>query len=141
MATKQLNVLDAELVERLSTAFNHCFEALDAGEDLFSTDAFFDLYPPFWRFQLEGPDAFAAQLRAIANGDVSVKVLSTVPTASGFVTEHEETHRGLKVEVARRLIRCEVRDGRITEVVCYCNGGWDNELRARHAAEAPMLRP
>ena len=85
-------MLDAELVERLSAAFNHCFEALDAGEDLFSTDAFFDLYPPFWRFQLEGPDAFAAQLRAIANGDVSVKVLSTVPTASGFVTEHEETH-------------------------------------------------
>jgi hypothetical protein len=22
-----------------------------------------------------------------------------------------------------------------------CNGAWDKELRARHAAEAPMLRP
>ena len=55
--------------------------------------------------------------------------------------EHEETQRGTKVEVARRLWLCEVRDGRITEVVGYCNGGWDEELRARHAAEAPMLRP
>jgi hypothetical protein len=26
-------------------------------------------------------------------------------------------------------------------VVGYCNGGWDDELRARHAAEAPMVRP
>jgi ketosteroid isomerase-like protein len=35
---------------------------------------------------------------------------------------------------------CEVRDGRITEVLGYCNGGWDAALRARHAVEAPMLR-
>ena len=34
-----------------------------------------------------------------------------------------------------------MRDGRITEAVVYCNGGWDADLRARHAAEAPMLRP
>jgi hypothetical protein len=34
-----------------------------------------------------------------------------------------------------------VRDGRITDVVGYCNGAWDAELRARQAAEAPMLRP
>lgn len=72
---------------------------------------------------------------------MTITILRTVPTASGFVTEHEETYRGLKVEVARRLWLCEVRDGRITEVVGYCNGGWDDELRARHAAEAPMLRP
>jgi hypothetical protein len=34
-----------------------------------------------------------------------------------------------------------VRDGRIAEVVVYCNGEWDPALRARQAAEAPMLRP
>ena len=61
-----------------------------------------------------------------------------MPTATGFVTEHEEVH---ETEIARRLILCEVRDGLITEAVVYCNGGWDAELRARHAAEAPMLRP
>jgi hypothetical protein len=55
--------------------------------------------------------------------------------------EHEETQHGERTEVAHRLWLCEVRDGRITEVVGYCNGGWDDELRARHAVEAPMLRP
>lgn len=127
--------------DQLAEAFNRCFDTLDAGEDVFTADAFFDMFPPFWRFQLEGPAAFAAQLRAIAEGEVSTRILRVVPTASGFVLEHEETQRGDKVEVARRIWLCEVRDGRIAEVVGYCNGGWDDELRARHALEAPMLRP
>ncbi len=38
------------------------------------------------------------------------------------------------------MILCEVRDGQITEAVVYCNGGWDADVRARQAAEAPMLR-
>ena len=67
--------------------------------------------------------------------------LRVVPTATGFVMEHEETQRGERTEVARKLWLCEVREGRITEMTAYCNGGWDDELRARHAAEAPMLRP
>ena len=127
--------------DQLAQAFNRCFDTLDAGEDVFTADAFFDMFPPFWRFQLEGPAAFAAQLRAISEGEVSTRILRVVPTASGFVLEHEETQRGDKTEVARRLWLCEVRDGRIAEVVGYCNGGWDDELRARHALEAPMLRP
>ena len=142
MGTPQLEAtLDVAEAERLSAAFNRCFETLDAGDDLFAPDAFFDLYPPLWRFQLVGPEALSAQLRAITEGEVSLRVLRTVPTASGFVTEHEETQRGAAVEVARRLCLCEVRDGRITEVVMYCNGGWDDELRARHAAETTLLRP
>jgi hypothetical protein len=132
---------DRTTVERLSAGFNRCFETLDAPDDVFAPDAFFDLYPPFWRFQLQGPGAFAAQLRAIAGGEPSARVLRVVATATGFVLEHEEIARGRTVEVARRLWLCEVRDGRITEAVGYCNGGWDDELRARHAAEAPMLRP
>ena len=105
-----------------------------AGEGFFADDAFFDLYPPFWRFQLQGPDAFGAQLRAIAEGtSPTVRILRVVPTATGFVTEHEEVHA--RREIARRLILCEVRDGRITEVVVYCNGGWDAD-----AARPPRRR-
>lgn len=142
MPAQQLQAtLDQATVERLSTAFNRCFETLDAGKDVFAPDAFFDLLPPFWRFQLQGPEAFAAQLRAIAEGTPSSRLLRVVPTATGFVMEHEEATGGARAEVARRLWLCEVRDGRITEAVGYCNGGWDDELRARHAAEAPMLRP
>ena len=130
MTTDQLTV---------GTAFNRCFETLDAGGDVFAPDVFFDLLPPFWRFQFRGPDAFAAQLRSLARDrSIGVRLLRVVPTATGFVLEHEETAGD---EVARRLWLCEVREGRITEVLGYCNGGWDAELRARHAVEAPMLRP
>jgi ketosteroid isomerase-like protein len=142
MSSQQVQApLDPATVERLSTALNRCFETFDTGPDVFAPDAFFDLLPPFWRFQCEGPQAFAAQLRAVAEGATTARILRVVPTATGFVMEHEETQRGDKVEVARRLWLCEVRDGRITEVVGYCNGGWDDELRRRHLAEAPMLRP
>lgn len=132
---------DEATVQRLSAAFNACFDTLDVAADLFTPDALFDLFPPFWRFQVEGPDTFGAQLRAIAEGEPSSRVLRVVPTATGFVMEQEETQGEPKNEVARRLWLCEVRDGRISEAVGYCNGGWDDALRERHAAEAPMLRP
>jgi hypothetical protein len=133
--------LDHESVQRLSTGFNRCFETLEVPDDLFADDAFFDLLPPLWRFQLRGPDAFGAQLRAIADeGGASARVIRVVPTTSGFVLEHEETSHG-RGEVARRLWLCDVLGGRITEATGYCNGGWDDALRARHATQAPMLRP
>ncbi len=132
---------DLSTVERLSAAFNRCFETFEAPADVFADDAFFDLYPPQWRFQLQGRDVFAAHLRKIADGVPSTRALRVLPTSTGFVLEHEEVQRGAEVIVARRLWLCEVRDGRITEAVGYCNGGWDDALTARHAAEAPMLRP
>jgi ketosteroid isomerase-like protein len=133
---------DTAAIDRLSTAFNRCFTDFEAEDGLFSDDAFFDLLPPLWRFQLQGGEAFVEQLRSIAEGDVSVEVLRVVPTASGFVVEHVETMDTPEAKLtARRLWLCEVRDGRIADVVGYCNGGWDDDLRARHAAEAPMVRP
>jgi hypothetical protein len=132
--------IDGATAERLARAFNRCFETLEAPHGLFTEDAFFDLLPPFWRLQLRGPEAFGRQLRAIAAGTPTARVLRVLPTATGFVMEHEETQHGDHTEVARRLWLCEVHDGVITEAVGYCNGGWDDELRARHAAEAPMLR-
>lgn len=133
--------LDLSAVERLSERFNDVFQSFDAGGDLFSPDAFFDLNMPVWRFQLEGPEAFAAQLKAISQGAVRINIVRTVPTISGFVTEHEEHQEVEGQDIsARRLWLCEVRDGRIVEVVGYCSGEWDEALRARHAVEAPMIR-
>ena len=127
-------------VERLASALNRCFETLDAPPELFAPDAFFDLLPPFWRFQIQGADAFIAQLRAITHGAVTSRVIRVIPTSEGFVLEHEETQTGPPPETARRVWICRVDAGRIADATCYCNGGWDDELRARHAAEAPMLR-
>jgi ketosteroid isomerase-like protein len=134
--------LDATTVERLSERFHDAFRNLEAGDDAFASDTFFDLNMPVWRFQIQGREAFSTQLRHLNQGEVRVEVLRTVPTASGFVTEHVE-HQGSGTDevFARRLWLCEVRDGRITEVVGYCSGDWDEALAQRHALEAPMIRP
>jgi len=137
MSTPTLPVSPAT-AERLAGAFNRCFETFTADDETFTADVFFDLLPPLWRFQVLGVDAFLAQLREIAPGPPTVRLLTVVPTATGFVLQHEETAGDT---VARRLVLCEVRDGRIAEVLVYCNGSWDAALRARHAVEAPMLRP
>jgi hypothetical protein len=135
--------LDQRRADALSAAFHRCFSDFAAEPGTFAPDTFFDLLPPLWRFQLQGPgEAFANQLRSISEGAVDLEVVRTVPTATGFVTEHIETQHTAAGDItARRLHLCEVRDGVIVEVTTYCNGGWDDALRARHAAEAPMLRP
>ena len=134
--------VEQEKADRLSAAFHRCFSEFEADDDLFAPDAFFDLLPPMWRFQLQGSgEAFTTQLRSIAEGPVEVEIVRTVPTATGFITEHVETQHTPSGEVvSRRIHLCEVRDDHICSVTTYCNGGWDEELRARHAVEAPMIR-
>lgn len=140
--TTRAAVLDADTAARLAERFHEVFVTFDVTEEVFTPDVFVDLNMPVWRFQIQGPQALEAQLEKINEGPARVDILRVVPTVSGFVTEHVE-HQEVNGEdlSARRLWLCEVRDGRIAEVVGYCSGEWDEELRARHAAEAPMLRP
>ena len=140
--THDTKPIDQETAERLSARLHDVFTIFEAGDDAFVPDVFCDLNMPQWRFQLQGRDAFAAQLARINLGPSRMEVLRTVPTTSGFVTEHVE-HKDVGGEdhSARRLVLCEVVRGRIAEVTVYCTGEWDDELRARHAAEAPMIRP
>lgn len=140
MLTEQ-STISQETADRLGAEFHRCFSDFEVRPDLFAPDAFFDFLPPLWRFQFEGSgEAFAEQLRSIAEGPVEIEVVRTVPTSAGFVTEHVETqHTPAGDLVARRIHLCEVGDGRISAVTTYCNGGWDADLRARHAAEAPMV--
>ncbi len=141
VTTTEDPTMDQATAQRFTARVGAVFETFDP-EDLFAPDAFFDLNMPVWRFQLVGADAFAAQLHKIARGKVTLRVLRTVPTAAGFAQEHEERQEGEgEVYSARRLWLCEVRDGRIAEVIGYCSGEWDESLRARHAVEAPMVRP
>ena len=141
MPTQAQAPIDDATANSLSKRFNRVFETFDAG-DLFTPDVFFDLNMPVWRFQIQGPEAFASQLKAISRGPVRIDILRTVETSGGFVTEHVE-HQDVDGEElsARRLWLCQVKDGRIAEVIGYCSGEWDEELRARHTAEAPMIRP
>lgn len=143
MSTEAPTALDAATAQALAAEFHRCFSDFAARDDLFAPETFYDLLPPLWRFQIKGPGAaFCEQLRSIAEGPVEIEVVRTLPTSSGFVTEHVETqHTPDGDMVARRLHVCEVLDGQIHAVTTYCNGGWNDELRARHAAEAPMIRP
>ena len=139
----QTTTRDRRTADALAAEFHRCFSDFQARHDLFAPDTFFDLLPPYWRFQIEGPgEAFCAQLRSIAQGPVDIEVVRTLPTGTGFVTEHIEIqHTPVGDVAARRLHLCDVRDGQICAVTTYCNGGWDRELQNRHAAEAPMIRP
>ncbi len=128
--------------DHLSRRFADMFGAFDGGDDVFAADVLFDLNMPVWRFQMQGREAWGAQMAALIRGPLRIDVLRTVPTASGFVAEHAE-HQQVEGEdlTARRLWLCETRDGLIVEAVGFCTGEWDEALRARHAVEAPMLRP
>jgi hypothetical protein len=126
-------------VARLSAEFHRCFSHFEARPDLFASETFFDLLPPLWRFQFVGPgEAFTIQLRSIAQGPVDVDVSG--PFRRPRASSPEAQHTPAEIVTARRLHLCG-RDGRICAVTTYCNGAWDDELRTRHAAEAPMVQP
>jgi len=111
-------------------------------DDLFTDDVFLDGHPPYWRFQLDGRDAFGTWLDGYVTAGTETSVARVVPTATGFVTEltgrHTEDGRDM---TDRKIVLCEVRRGRIAALTVYCSGDWDDELRARHARETTLVRP
>lgn len=129
--------MPADMSDRLADVFR----SGDVG-DIFTDDLFLDGHPPYWRFQLQGIDAFASWLRGYVVPGSQVTVVRTVATVSGFVTEIIIEHDSDRGPITgRELMLCEVRGDRIAELTVFCSGDWDAELRARHAAEAPMIRP
>jgi len=140
MATHQAETIDPQWVESLNEQLAEVFRTNNPG-DVFTEDVFFDLNMPVWRFQMQGVEAFESWRRGLAPGGSGVNILRTVPTHSGFVTEYEEfEEQEGQLLTSRKMFLCEVREGRIAEVVGYCSGEWDEALRARHAIEAPMIR-
>ena len=141
MATKQVEQsVQPEAVQALNERLAEVFRTNDAG-DVFTTDVFFDLNMPIWRFQMEGVDDFESWRRGLAPDGSGINILRTEPTVSGFVTEYEEfEEQEGRLLTSRKMFLCVVREGRIAELVAYCTGEWDEALRARHAIEAPMIR-
>ena len=126
---------------RLSEALAQVLRTGDTG-DVFTDDVFLDGHPPYWRFQLQGIDDFRSWLQGYVGDGRAVDEVRTIETGSGFVTEQTEAaHTDAGLITGRQLILCEVRDGRIAALSVFCSGEWDEALRERHAAEAPILRP
>jgi hypothetical protein len=131
---------DAEAQE-LSERLADVFRTAEVG-DILTADVFLDGHPPLWRFQLQGRDVFAAWLKDYSPDGVETTVARTIPTASGLVTELVGRHHAQgELITDRKIVLCEVRGGRISEMTIYCSGDWDAELRARHAAETTLIRP
>lgn len=124
-----------------------CLRALDMEglAALYRPDALLDVSVPQWRYQLQGAAAIAEQWReelAPAAGSGWVASLRETPTADGVAVE-VEVHFTLDGEERMwREVHLVHTDGEaITEHVSYCTGIWDAATIARHAVEAPMVRP
>jgi ketosteroid isomerase-like protein len=141
MSPLQSTILDDATAQELSEGLADVFRTADVG-DLLTEDIFLDGHPPLWRFQLQGRDNFAAWLEGYTPDGAETTVVRTIPTVTGFVTELVGRHEENGEEMTdRKIVLCEVRGGRIAELTVYCSGDWNAELRARHAAEAALLRP
>jgi ketosteroid isomerase-like protein len=134
-------MVDDATAQDLSERLADLFRTAEVG-DVLTEDVFLDGHPPLWRFQLQGRDTFAAWLQGYSPDGAETTVVRTIPTATGFVTELTGRHQEDGEELTdRKIVLCEVRDGRIAELTVYCSGDWDATLRARHAAETQLLRP
>ena len=141
MSPHESTVLDDATAQELSERLADVFRTADVGDAL-TEDVFLDGHPPLWRFQLQGRDNLADWYRSYAPDGCETTVINVIPTATGFVTEFvgQHTEDG-DVVTDRKVLICQVSGAQITELTIYCSGDWDAELRARHAAEATLLRP
>ena len=141
MSPLESTVLDDATAQELSERLADVFRTADIG-DVLAEDVFLDGHPPLWRFQLQGRDSFAAWLHGYSPDGAEITVVRTIPTVTGFVTEFVGRHEEHGEEFTdRKILLCEVRGDRVAALTVYCSGDWDAELRARHATEAPILRP
>jgi ketosteroid isomerase-like protein len=141
MSWQELSFVDDATAQELSEHLADVFRSANVG-DVLAEDVFLDGHPPFWRFQLEGRDTFAAWLQGYSPDGSEITVVRTIPTVTGFVTEFVGRHEESGEELTdRKILLCEVRHGRVTELSVYCSGDWNAALRARHAAETALIRP
>ena len=127
---------------RLAETFVRWLETGVRPDDLFADDVFVDLTVPHWRLQAEGLDP-AFRVREESHpftGEVAVRGLDR--TTRGFLVEFEERWEAEGQRwYCRELIHAVVTDDRISELLVYCTGDWDEALQARHARDVRLLRP
>lgn len=141
MSALESTVLDDAVAQELSERLADVFRTAEVG-DVLTEDVFLDGHPPLWRFQLQGRATFEGWLKGYSPEGAETTVIRTIPTVTGFVTELVGRHHEDGEEMTdRKIVLCEVRSGRIAELTIFCSGDWDAELRARHAAEASLIRP
>ena len=111
-------------------------------DGLFTDDVFCDFTVPTWRLQAQGVAAVVALRRTSHPAPGRVPRLRHDPTPTGFVLEwEEEWDEHGDHWYCREMLRAEIADGAVSALSVYCTGDWSSAQRARHAAEATLLRP
>ena len=110
-------------------------------DGMFAEDVFADLTVPQWRLQAEGSDG-AFHLREDNHpqlGKVRVEALDR--TSRGILLQIEQRWEAEGQQwYCRELIHCVVRAGRISELVIYCTGDWDEARQRLHADQVSLIR-
>jgi len=132
------------LGEILSEKLIECLESGDFGPlaDRYAPDAVLDCHVPNWRFQVQGPDAIAANFRGWwpVAGRVIVQRAQELDT--GVLVQFERWSLENGDELSTREVHIlDLTGGRITDHVVFCAGKFTPELRAQMAVEAPLIRP
>lgn len=115
---------------------------VDAFVASFAPDVMLDVVVPQWRFQLQGRDAVREALTEEFPPGRRVTESHVTPTPDGVLVEFE-ARAPLEGEerLWRELAHLRIAGDAVSEIVVYCSGVWDAATIARHAVEAPMVRP
>ncbi len=126
---------------RLAETLVRWLETGERQDDLFADDVFSDLSVPQWRLQAVGPDA-AFALREHSHpfpGRVTVESLDR--TARGFLIAFEERWEAEGQRwYCREMLHGTVTDARVSELIVYCTGDWDEAVQRRHAEQVRLIR-
>ncbi len=130
----------------LATEFTTCVEQgdFDRIAGLYTDDAVFDAHVPNWRFQAQGPDAIAEQLKGWFQLPGRFHEVQTQATECGDLLVRFAWHEqeGTDAEITSRELQLwRLAGDRIAEQVVFCAGRWDRPLVKQMAAEAPLVRP
>lgn len=127
----------------VAAAFVRWLESGVRPAGLFSPAVFGDLSLPQWRLQTSGPEElFAVREGAGHRGGHTVRVEHLLPTGRGFLLQFDERWPAEGQQwYARELVHVAVEGGRISELVLYCTGDWDEATQRRHAEQVALLRP
>ncbi len=108
---------------------------IDAVGELYAPDALVDANVPYWRFQLQGPEAIKEVLHEGYGMPLRVASSCVIDRGEWQIAEwevHFEAHGEERLFREIHLLRLE--GGRIAEQVVYCTGHWDAEIIRRQAA-------
>ncbi|HEX5291472.1 MAG TPA: hypothetical protein VFX25_21610 [Streptosporangiaceae bacterium] len=134
--------MDVAVVRELSEKLIRFLETGDVPEGLFRPDVFLDLTMPTWRVQAAGAEDLIAVRKEGHPGPGTVTRWRADPTPNGFVFEFEERWNSEGQQwYAREMMRIEVAEGTIAEIIVYCTGDWDQARQAEHAAAVTLIRP